>query len=160
MLAGAFSVTWGAARRSGLGFLMGGAVACLCGPLVLAADLRYEAKITGVEDSSLADLLDEISELKSLEDRLPASEEALRRRAERDLDRLQDAAHSLGYWNAQISYEIDASSDPVKMIVVANPGPLYRIASIDVLGLGGKPLVVPIDPAAPPLKPGDPARTE
>ena len=158
MFAEAVSVTSGVVRRRGLTLLIGGALACLCGPSVLA-DLRYKAEITGVEDSSLADLLDEVSELKSLEDRLPASEEALRRRAERDLDRLQDAAHSLGYWNAQISYEIDASSDPVKVIVVANPGPLYRIASIDVLGPGGKPLVVPIDPAAP-LKPGDPARTE
>jgi translocation and assembly module TamA len=125
------------------------------------ADLRYDVEITGVEDSSLADLLDEVSELKSLEDRLPASEEALRRRADRDLDRLQDAAHSLGYWNAQFSYEIDATSDPVKVIVVAYPGPLYRIASIDVLGPVGKPIIVPIDPDAPPLplKPGDPART-
>src|SRR5437763_3042192 len=162
MLAGAFSVTWGAARRSGLGLLMGGAAACLCGPLVLAADLRYEAKITGVQDSSLADLLDEISELKSLEDRLPASEEALRRRADRDLERLKDAAHSVGYWDAQFSYEVDATSDPVKVIVMANLGPLYRIASMDILGSGGKPLVVPLDPEAPslPLRPGDPARTE
>ena len=92
--------TSGAARRTGLALLIGGVLACLCDPSVLA-DLRYKAEITGVEDSSLADL-------KSLEDRLPASEEALRRRADHDLELLQDAAHSLGYWNAQFSYEIDA----------------------------------------------------
>lgn len=162
MLAGASFVISGAARRRGLGLLIGGALACLCGPPGFA-DLQYEARITGVEDSSLADLLDEVSELKTLEDdRLPASEEALRRRAERDLGRLKDAAHSLGYWSAQFSYEIDAAGDPVKVTVSANPGPLYRIASIDTLGPGGKPLVVPLDPDAPPLplKPGDPARTE
>ncbi len=161
MFAEASLVTSRAARRRGLTLLIGGALACLCGPSVLA-DLRYKAKITGVEDSSLADLLDDVSELKSLDDRLPSSEEALRRRADRDLGLLQDAAHSLGYWNAQFSYEIDAASDPVDVTVMANPGPLYRIVSIEIRDPGGKPLVVPIDPAAPPLplKPGDPARTE
>jgi hypothetical protein len=34
--------------------------------LVVLADLRYDVEITGVEDSSLADLLDEISALMSL----------------------------------------------------------------------------------------------
>jgi translocation and assembly module TamA len=127
------------------------------------AELRYEATISGIADSELADLLDEVSELKSLqEDRLPASEEALRRRAERDLDRLTDAAHSLGYWNAQFSYEIKVDGDPIKVIVTANPGPLYRVTSIEIRGPDGKPLVIPRDPDAPPLplKPGDPARTE
>jgi len=161
MFAEASLVTSRAARRRGLTLLIGGALACLCGPSVLA-DLRYKAKITGVEDSSLADLLDDVSELKSLDDRQPSSEEALRRRADRDLGLLQDAAHSLGYWNAQFSYEIDAASDPVDVTVMANPGPLYRIVSIEIRDPSGKPLVVPIDPAAPPLplKPGDPARTE
>ena len=69
------------------------------GPAV-RADLNYRAEITGAEDGDLADLLDKISELKTLEDKPPASEEALRRRADRDLGRLADAAHSLGYWDA------------------------------------------------------------
>jgi hypothetical protein len=44
----------------------------------VSAELRYEAKIVGVDDSDLADLLSEVSQLKTLDDRLPASEEALR----------------------------------------------------------------------------------
>jgi outer membrane translocation and assembly module TamA len=137
-------------------------LALLCSPApAVFADLRYEAQIVGVDDSDLADLLDEVSQLKTLEDHLPSSEEALRRRAEDDLNRLKDAAHSLGYWNAQFSYTIDAGPDPAKVIVEANPGPLYRIASIEVRGPDGRPLAVPADPTAPslPLKPGDPART-
>jgi translocation and assembly module TamA len=51
--------------------------------------------------------LDKISELKQLEDKPPPSEEALRRRADRDLERLADAAHSLGYWDAAFSYDVD-----------------------------------------------------
>src|SRR5499427_9636980 len=75
------------------------------------ADLNYRAEITGAEDSDLADLLDKVSELKSLEDKPPASEEALRRRADRDLGRLADAAHSLGFWDAQFSYDLNTSPE-------------------------------------------------
>jgi len=141
------------------GIMTGVGLACLAGSSVLA-DLRYEAVIAGVEDSALADLLDEVSELKSLEDRLPASEQALRRRAERDLELLTDAAHSLGYWDARFSYQIDSGTDPAKVTVTADPGPLYRVTSVEVLGPHGQPLAVPRDPDAPPLKPGDPAQTE
>jgi POTRA domain-containing TamA-type protein len=91
------------------------------GPAV-RADLNYRAEITGVEDSDLADLLDKVSELKTLEDKPPASEEALRRRADRDLGRLADAAHSLGYWNAEFAYDVDTATDPAKVTVTVNPG--------------------------------------
>ena len=80
------------------------------------ADLNYRAEITGAEDSDLASLLDKVSELKTLEDKPPASEEALRRRADRDLGRLADAAHSLGYWDAEFSYDVDTSGrDPQRL---------------------------------------------
>lgn len=123
------------------------------------ADIHYETTISGAGNSELADLLDNVSELKTLEDRLPASEEALRRRADRDLGRLTDAARSLGYWDAQFDYDLDSTTQPQKITVKVKPGPLYHVASIAVLGPDGRPL--PIPPAAPPLplKPGDPART-
>ena len=126
---------------------------------VAHADLNYRTEITGVEDSDLADLLDKISELKTLEDKPPVSEEALRRRADRDLGRLADAAHSLGYWDAEFSYDIDAAADPAKVTVTVQPGPLYHVASIRVLGADGRPLSIPQDEKKLPLKPGDPART-
>src|SRR6266852_4998483 len=123
------------------------------------ADLNYRVEITGAEDSELADLLDSVSELKTLEDKLPASEEALRRRADRDLSRLADAAHSLGYWDAEFSYEVDTAADPAKVTVTVKPGPLYHVASVKVLGPEGQPLTIPQDEKKLPLKPGDPART-
>ena len=122
------------------------------------ADLDYRAEITGVEDSELAGLLDKISELKTLEERPPVSQEALRRRADRDLGRLADAAHSLGYWDAQFSYEIDTEVEPIKVTVRADPGPLYHINSVKVLGPNGEPLSIQAEPKLP-LRPGNPART-
>jgi len=123
------------------------------------ADLNYRAEITGTEDSDLAGLLDKVSELKALEEKPPASEEALRRRADRDLERLADAAHSLGYWDADFSYDVDTSAETAKVTVTVKPGPLYHLASVKVLGPDGQPLTIPQDGTKLPLKPGDPART-
>jgi translocation and assembly module TamA len=122
------------------------------------ADVNYRAEITGAEDSDLASLLDKVSELKTLEDKPPVSEEALRRRADRDLGRLADGAHSLGYWDAQFSYDLDTEVDPAKVTVRVDPGPLYHIASVAVLRPDGQPLPILGEPKLP-LKPGDPART-
>jgi translocation and assembly module TamA len=128
-----------------------------CGPAAFA-DLPYRAEITGAK-GDLADLLAKVSNLKTLEKRPPASAEALRRRAEDDLGRLADAAHSLGYWSAQFAYKIDATAKPAVVTVTVEPGPLYHVASVTLLGPSGQPLALP--PGAPPiaLKPGDPALT-
>ncbi|HEY3910843.1 MAG TPA: BamA/TamA family outer membrane protein [Stellaceae bacterium] len=123
------------------------------------ADIRYQAMISGAGKGDLADLLDKVSDLKTLEDHPPASEEALRRRADRDLGRFADAAHSLGYWDAAFSYDIDAAAKPQQVTVKATPGPLYHVASVAVLGPDGKPLPIPPGPAPLPLQPGAPART-
>jgi translocation and assembly module TamA len=123
------------------------------------ADLNYRAEITGAEDSDLSSLLDKVSELKTLEDKPPVSEEALRRRADRDLERLADAAHSLGYWDADFSYDVDTSGETAKVTVTVKQGPLYHVASVKVLGPDGQPLSIPHDGEKLPLKPGDPART-
>jgi translocation and assembly module TamA len=69
----------------------------------------------------------------------------LRRRADRDLGRLADAAHSLGYWDAGFSYEINAEADPAKITVTVEPGPLYHVASVKVLGANKQPLSIPQD---------------
>ena len=122
------------------------------------ADIRYRTKIVGAS-GDLADVLDKVSELKSLEGRQPASEEALRRRADRDLARLADAAHSLGYWDARFDYRIDTAPQPQRVTVKVAPGLLYRVASVAVLGPDGRPLAIPPAAAPLPLKPGDPART-
>jgi len=126
---------------------------------VARADLNYRTEITGVEDSELAGLLEKVSQLKTLEDRPPVSEEALRRRADRDLGRLADAAHSLGYWDAEFSYDINTGTDPAKVTVTVEPGPLYHVGSVKVLGTDGQLLSIPQDEKKFPLKPGAPART-
>src|SRR5438132_758382 len=141
-------------------FLMTIALAIALVPGAAAyAELNYRVEITGAEDSELADLLDSVSESKTLEDKVPASEEALRRRADRDLGRLADAAHSLGYWDAEFSYDVNTEAEPAKVAVTVKPGPLYHVPSVYILGPDGQPLPIPQDEKKLPLKPGDPART-
>ena len=82
----------------------------------------------------------------------------MRRRADRDLGRLADAAHSVGYWEAEFSYELDTQAEPARVTVKVEPGPLYHVATVDVQGPDHQPLVIPNEPKLP-LKPGDPART-
>src|SRR6516165_6790674 len=126
----------------------------LCvGPAALA-DLPYRAEITGAS-GDLADLLAKVSNLKTLAKRPPASSEALRRRAEDDLGRLAEAAHSLGYWSAQFTYAIDATTEPAVVTVTVEPGPLYHVAGVSVLGPAGQPLALPPGAAPLALKPGD-----
>jgi translocation and assembly module TamA len=143
-----------------LALILGLALGCSSGRQAFA-DMRYEAKIVGASDTALADLLDDVSQLKALEERVPASEEALRRRADEDLRQLLDAAHSLGYWHARLSYAIDTNHDPAKVTITVDPGPVYHVAAINLLGPDGKPLMLPAESAAPPLplQPGDAART-
>ena len=126
-------------------YLIVALIAALVPRSVARADLNYRTNITGVEDSELADLLDKVSELKTLEDRPPLSEEALRRRADRDLGRLADAAHSLGYWDAEFSYEVDTEAEPAKVTVKVEPGPLYHVGSVTVRGPDGQPLSITQD---------------
>lgn len=124
------------------------------------ADVPYRTKIEGAAASDLSDLLDQVSQLKALEDRPPPSGDALRRRAESDLGRLADAAHSLGYWNAQFSYNIDTAVHPAQVTVKVMPGPLFHVSSVTILGPDGKPLALPPDTAPLPLQPRAPAQTQ
>jgi hypothetical protein len=97
--------------------------------------------------------------LKTRENRPPASPEALRRRAEDDLGRLADAAHSLGYWSAHLAFAIDTKAEPAVVTVTVEPGPLYHVAAIAVLGPAEKTLDLPNSGPPLPLRLGDPART-
>ena len=123
------------------------------------AEISYRTTIKGAAESDLSDLLDQVSQLKALESRPPPFRRSAARRAESDLGRLGDAARSLGYWDAQLSYKVDTTDHPAQVTVTVAPGPLYHVAAVAILGPDGKPLPLPPSPTPLPLKPGDVART-
>ncbi len=110
----------------------------------------YKIKFVGVEDSALAKELRDSSQLVTLEKDKVDSEEALTRRAEDDLERLRPVMRAAGYYDAALSYDIDAHAEPWQVTVKVEPGEPYRLREVRLIAPGG---------TAPPLleqfKPGD-----
>jgi translocation and assembly module TamA len=93
----------------------------------------YELAIEGVDDAQLRDLLDEVSETRRLIDRPPPSLTRLRRRAEDDRARLQQALRSRGHYGAAVEVAIDAEAEPVRVVFRIDPGPLYRLRDVSIV---------------------------
>lgn len=75
--------------------------------------------------SSLHEVLLAVSNAHRLEDKPPLSLLILKRRASSDLPVLQKALRSRGYYGAEISYRLDSSIKPVKVIFLVHTGPAY-----------------------------------
>lgn len=101
--------------------------------------ISYDTELTGVEKDGLAELLEDSSELIALEDRLPASLGALRRRAEGDLERLQTALRSEGYYDGEVRYMLQREKTPVLVTLEVAPGPRYMLAEYKVQYEGAPP---------------------
>jgi len=97
-----------------------------------AAEVAYKAEIIGVENRDLLDTLQAVSRLLAEADRPPPSLQTLRRRAEDDIPRLQQALASLGFYDAEVSYEIDPKASPVRVTIHVKPGEPYRLAGFHI----------------------------
>jgi len=135
-----------------------------------AAETKYTVSINKVSDDGLGKALEGSSTLIELKDRPPDDVTALRRRAVEDLARLQKALRSSGYYDGNVSIEVDGEPvDPkaqgpitaydddakkaVPVKVKVDPGPLYKIRKVTVTGSEGlKPKLNTM------LKSGAPAR--
>ena len=102
----------------------------------------YKTRFVGVQDSALAKQLRDSSQLVSLEKDRADSEEALARRAEDDLERLRPVMRAAGYYDAEITYDIDSHAEPWQVTVKIEPGEPYRLREVKLIAPGG---------AAPPL---------
>ncbi len=96
------------------------------------ARVEYELSIAGVEDRELRDLLEAASQLRALRDRPPATIAGLERRTRDDLERLQAALKSEGYYAATLRHEIDAKARPAVVRISVVPGERYTITAFDV----------------------------
>lgn len=75
----------------------------------------YEVDFEGIDDEETLQVLTSVSQLIQLKDIVPASESALKRRAESDLQNILKALHSFGLFSAKIYYYLDFDLDPVKI---------------------------------------------
>jgi translocation and assembly module TamA len=98
-----------------------------------ASDIAYDVKIVGVEGDVL-DTLTAVSRLVAETEHPPPTSAALKRRAEDDVPRLQEALASLGYYGATVGYEIDDSVTPVRVTLRVDPGEPYRLTGYTING--------------------------
>jgi translocation and assembly module TamA len=101
---------------------------------VAAVGVAYKAEIVGFENDDLLETLTAVSHLIAEAERPPPTLEALKRRAEDDLPRLQEALGSLGYYGAELSYDIDSKASPVRVIIHVKPGEPYHLAGYHIAG--------------------------
>jgi translocation and assembly module TamA len=94
--------------------------------------IPYKTRISGVESSKLQDLLEQVSQLIAFEDGPTDSEAALRRRANADMERLRDVMTSAGYYDAELSFEIDKNAKPWQVLVKIEPGEPYLLREVKV----------------------------
>src|SRR5262249_61714193 len=99
-----------------------------------AVGVAYKAEILGVEDDALRETLLAVSQLVAETERPPPTLEALKRRAEDDLPRLDEALASLGYYGAALGYDIDTKASPVRVTIHVKPGEPYHLAGYHITG--------------------------
>lgn len=118
----------------------------------------YKTVFRGVEDETLLDLLEGSSRAVELQDRPPATPILLERRGERDVEQLRTVLRSEGYYEATVTVEVDTASDPAQLVFQIDPGPPYRIESVEVTPTEGAEAAQLPDAAALGLTPGRRAR--
>jgi len=123
-----------------------------------ALALDYAVRVDGLDDQpDLAQLILDASLLEQLREDGAPSLFALRRRATDDLERVQAALRSRGFYDGAATIEVEEpdAANPVA-VIKAETGPLYTIGSVYIEGPDGQPLSL-LSPDDQPLKPGQPA---
>ncbi len=95
-------------------------------------EIKYQVAIEGVDQPELRDLLNQVSEAVRLVDRPPPSLIRLRRRAEDDRPRLEQALRSRGYYGAEVTAAIEPDAKPVRVVFTVKPGPVYRFHDVTI----------------------------
>ncbi len=136
---------------------------CLCGGTFSAfaqSEVPYQVKIEGLQDSKLRSEAKSVSDTVGMKNRPPKSLRLLRRRADRDRERFVKLLRSKGYYGSQVGVEIDPELKPVQVTFHFDPGPVYRIQSVEINIEGSAPpeLTLP-EPEAVGLAYGKPLET-
>lgn len=104
----------------------------ICTQSIIAEELKYSVEFRGELSPLVKSTLYSVSQLHLLQNQPPMSPIALRRRAEADLPNLINGLHSLAYYNATVDLQIDYEEDPIKVILLVDPGAVYPLASFDI----------------------------
>lgn len=98
---------------------------------------RYRTQIVGLGEGERDDIVrqfETLSTLKEGEGKV-ANAAQIDRRAREDADLLSELLRSKGYYDALVETEVDSSGEAIAVRLIAEPGPLYRFATVEVAGL-------------------------
>lgn len=127
-----------------------------------AQSVPYQAALSGLDGLEFRARLEEASRLLQLRDQPPSSLISLRRRAEGDVERLDEVLRSEGYYAAEVGFAIDEDARPVRVTLNVEPGERFRIeafnARMDHAAGQSEPEPVPL--AVLNIAIGQPARAE
>ena len=92
--------------------------------------------IMGVEPAALRARFKEVSALAAGEGK-PANVAQVDRRAREDEDALGDLLRAYGYYDATVVARVEApvAGEPIRVTLAAEPGPVYRFATVEISGL-------------------------
>ncbi len=93
--------------------------------------LAYEVEVEGVERQLEQRLLAVMLSME-LKEHPPATTGLLRRRAQQDLERLNQALRAFGYYASEVELEIDEGDEPIALRYRVNPGEPYLIQEVIV----------------------------
>lgn len=94
--------------------------------------LVYDINFVGLDDKKALKSMFDVSDLVVLQDRPPASINALRYRAAGDIPSLIKVLHAYGYYDANITTHVAAEQDKVQVFLYIEAGPQYKLASYKV----------------------------
>jgi translocation and assembly module TamA len=110
---------------------------------LFAYEADYRVSFLGLEDREALKALRKTSDLVKLQDRPPASVNALRFRVESDIPKMIQLLHAYAYYDASISWEIEEKNQVLVVYLFIHPGPKYLLATYDILSKDcDKPLPV------------------
>lgn len=121
-----------------------------------AMEIRYRARIRGVDDRTLHNDLRSVSDAVALIKRPPISEMQLRRRAERDVPRFMQVLRAHGYYAASVEVRFQTDRAPARVRFQVDPGPRYVFRDVRVVPADADAPRAP-SPAESGLAPGEPA---
>jgi translocation and assembly module TamA len=102
-----------------------------------AAERNYQVSLTGLEGAGSAALLQQFNSLSVLEANRkdPANAAQMDRRAREDAELLAGLLRAAGYYDAAVEPRVESAAGAVRVLLEAQPGPLYTYAEVRLPGL-------------------------
>jgi translocation and assembly module TamA len=102
-------------------------------PIALfAGKIDYTVHFIGIDDRPTLQSLKAVSDLSTLQDKPPASINALRYRADSDIPELIKVLHAHGYYEATVNIRIEGTEGDTAVYIMVQPGPVYTIEEFSI----------------------------